>query len=221
MIKKNIYDYFRLYIIRPFCVLLESVCGFMEGIENFETVIVICDDTHLNNKKFSQNNHNRKNISTHSSDISEHSDSDYTSEHTDSEHTDSEHTDSEHSDSEHNDSEHNNSEHNDSEHNDSEHNNSEHSDSEHNKFKNKNLDIEKDTHREENKQKDDNDIESIELDSLDEEINDTIKSHTPSLKMNNTCSPDIVNTDSESSFQKARRRRRMPIRLARRRYNNM
>jgi hypothetical protein len=65
-------------------------------------------------------------------------------------------------------------------------------------------------------------IKELDSDSLDEELDDdTNNTHTPSLNANIQYK-DLSNiTDSESSLQKARKRRRIPIRLARRRYNNM
>src|SRR5437762_3510649 len=44
MVKRIIYDKFRILIIRPICVILETLIGFLEGIENFESVIVISEN---------------------------------------------------------------------------------------------------------------------------------------------------------------------------------
>ena len=219
MVKKYLYDSFRLYLIRPLCVILESVCGFMEGVENFETIIVISNtpsqqkpiitspiicfdtkkDTTINHTKLQQSPSNINNISKHS-------DNDNTHDHTDS---DNDHTDSE-NDNTHNHTDSENDTDNKSKHTDTD-NTSKHTDD--NKYNNV---------IEQTNQNKDIDIDFIDLDSLDEELdNDTIESHTPPIKAPKNSEPETNNTDSESSLQKAKRRRRMPIRLARRRYNNM
>jgi hypothetical protein len=44
MIKRSIYDNFRIMIIRPVCVIFELLVGFLEGIENFEAIILISEN---------------------------------------------------------------------------------------------------------------------------------------------------------------------------------
>jgi hypothetical protein len=51
----NIYDKFRLIIIRPICTILETLIGFLEGIENIEPIIIIADNKDKFNIKTSNN----------------------------------------------------------------------------------------------------------------------------------------------------------------------
>lgn len=227
MIKKYIYNYFRLYIIRPLCVILESICGFMEGIENFDPIIVISDNisydnniNHIGNTKTDNNinkvvdNINNDNIHSdkqnNSSDMID--DSDDISNTTDTTENESTYDSFDNSSSyivkdnvsvtENTDDE-------------NETNNS------NEEFDNDgNIDNSDDNNINHNDKKTSNDIDLLDLDKLDVNIDlDTIESHTQSLKVIKNREQEC--TDSESSYQKARKRRKIPIRLARRRYNNM
>lgn len=44
MVKRTIYDKFRIYCIRPLCVVCDTFAGFLEGIENLEAIILVADN---------------------------------------------------------------------------------------------------------------------------------------------------------------------------------
>jgi hypothetical protein len=44
LVKKRLYDYFRIYLIRPICVICDTIAGFLEGIENLEAIVSIADN---------------------------------------------------------------------------------------------------------------------------------------------------------------------------------
>ena len=44
MINKEIYDNFRILVIRPICAIMECIMGLFEGIENFEAAVFISEN---------------------------------------------------------------------------------------------------------------------------------------------------------------------------------
>ena len=57
LVNTYIYDKFRVIVVRPLCTIFETLVGFLEGIENFEAVILLSDnnDRYLRDDEMDRN----------------------------------------------------------------------------------------------------------------------------------------------------------------------